>query len=206
MHRPLFCQSTAAEEPRGPSLPSHPLVTEQTHVAFENAELRLEWNVVRNRATTGESRALKIRPADQSRHAAVIVPQLIDGRLLLLGRYRYAIARWSLEFPRYWGESSDEGWLEQAADSLLRSTGLRSARMRLLGALHADPELVAYTTLVILAENCGGPPGPPPDPQQLIAGTQAVNRQELQGLARRGDICCGVTLAALALLRAQVNE
>ena len=40
----------------------------------------------------------------------VIVPFLDDGRLVLLGRYRYAVGHWSIELPRFWGQTSDAGW------------------------------------------------------------------------------------------------
>lgn len=180
-----------------------PLATEQTRVAFENTLVRVEWNVVRNTATLAESAALRIAPVDDSRHVAVIVPVLADGRLLLLVRYRYAVSRWSIEFPRYWGQSSDGGWRQHAEEQLLKDTGLKADRMRLLGALQADPALIAISTIVIVAQGCTGPLNKPPDPDELISGSLALDSAAMDQQIRQGEIICGTTLAALCMVRAQ---
>lgn len=182
---------------------SQPLATEQTRVAFINSLLRIEWNVIRNTATLAESAALRIAPVDDSRHVAVIVPVLADGRFLLLGRYRYAVVRWSIEFPRYWGQSSDGGWRQQAEEQLLKDTGLKAGRMRLLGAVQSDPSLIAISTVVILADGCTGPLSKPPDPDELISGSVVLEEDAIDEQIRQGEIICGTTLAALCLYRAR---
>jgi len=178
------------------------LSTDQSRVLLENAQLRVEWNVVRNLTTQLTSSALRIAPIDESRHEVVLLPVLADGRLLLLGRYRYAAARWSIELPRYWGQSSDGGWRASADESLLKTTGMRAERMSLLGALQADPALIAVNTIVILAEGCTGPHIPPTDADELIAGSVSLTEEEVYRMIRQGEIICGTTLAALTLYRA----
>lgn len=212
MYRPLkdrrFPRDGSSHELRAGGMQppaTQPVATEQTRVAFENSLLRIEWNVVRNTATLAESAALRIAPADDSRHVVVIVPVLSDGRLLLLGRYRYAVARWSIEFPRYWGQSSDGGWRQQAEEQLLKDTGLKAGRMRLLGAVQSDPSLIAISTIVILADHCTGPLSKPPDPDELISGSVALEEEALDEQIRQGEIICGTTLAGLCLYRAQVT-
>lgn len=212
MYRPLNERRTANDVEAGTlraggaeKHAAQPVSTEQTRVAFENSLVRVEWNVVRNTATLAESAALRIAPIDDSRHVAVIVPVLTDGRLLLLGRYRYAVARWSIEFPRYWGQSSDGGWRQYAEEQLLKDTGLKAGHMRLLGAVQADPSLIAISTIVILADQCSGPLSKPPDPDELISGSVVLDEVALDEQIRQGEIICGTTLAALCLYRAQAS-
>jgi hypothetical protein len=197
-HSPARAPFASADGP-----PDRPVATRQTRVAFENALLRIEWNVIRNSATRTESTALRIVPADESRHVVVLVPVLTDGRLLMLRRYRYAPARWSTEFPRYWGQSSDSGWRQHAQEQLLKNTGLQADRMRLLGAVQVDPALFAVSTVVVLADSCTGPLKKRPDPDELISGSVTLNEIDVDELMRQGEIACGTTLSALCLYRAQ---
>ena len=180
----------------------HPLTTQQVRVAFEHASLRVECNLVRNAATSEEGLALRITPADAAQYMAVVIPVLADGRLVLLGRYRYAAGRWSVELPRSCCHTSDAGWKETAEEHLLKDTGLRAESMKLLGAIQVDPALIAVSTVVILATGCVGPEDRPADPVEGIAGCVAVTLGEFDQLARQGDIVCGTTLAAACLYRA----
>jgi hypothetical protein len=193
----------------------HPLTTTLAHVAWENPTLRLECNLVRNQATSQDAFAVRITPAVDPYYCAAIVPIAPDGRLHLVGRYRYAIARWSIEFPRFDFDSSDAGWKEAAEADLRRATGLTAKSMNLLGAIQIDPALISTSTIVILARGCtraraklklgaaaGGAPEIPSGVEDLIAGSLAVPPAELADLVERGEIVCGVTLAALSLYRA----
>lgn len=180
-----------------------PIATVETRVAFEDALVRVEANRVRNAATQVEETALRIVPASESQYMVAIVPVLDDGRVLLVGRYRYALARWSLEFPRFWSESADAGWEHAAAVNLFKSTGLVADQMRLLGAIEVEPSLTSISMLVIQAIDCGGLPAKPSDPSTLIAGCVALAADEIDALMRRGEVCCGATLSALCLYRAQ---
>ncbi len=171
---------------------------------FEDALVRVEANRVRNAATRAEETVLRIAPAGEELHMVAIVPVLDDGRFMLVGRYRYALARWSLEFPRYWAESSDAGWEDSAAENLLKSTGLVADQMRLLGAIEVEPSLTSISMLVIHAADCGGLPARPAGAEEsLIAGCVALAADEMDALMRRGEVNCGATLSSLSLYRAQ---
>ena len=197
----------------------HPLATTHTHVAWESPTLRLECNLVRNMETAQDGFAVRITPAVDPYYAAVVVPVGPDGQLHLVGRYRYAIARWSIEFPRFDLDSSDAGWKEAAEADLLRTTGLAAASMNLLGAIQIDPALISTNTVVILAQGCirsrsrlkssaavvGGTADTSSRPDELIAGSLASSLAELSELVARGEIVCGVTLAALSLYRARLR-
>jgi len=203
----------------GPDV-QHPLATTHTHVAWENPTLRLECNLVRNMVTSEDGFAVRITPAVDPYYASVVIPLAPDGRLRLVGRYRYPIARWSIEFPRFDLDSSDAGWKDAAQADLRRATGLSAKRMNLLGAIQVDPALISTTTVVILAQGCthvrvksksstaggaGGGPEIPSGLDELIAGSVALPLVELSELVERGEITCGVTLAALSLYRARLQ-
>jgi hypothetical protein len=199
----------------------HPLATLQTHVAWENPMLRVEYNQVRNFATLEEQLALRITPAVEPYYQAVVVPLAPDGRLHLVGRYRYPILRWSIEFPRFDFDSSEAGWKDAIEADLLRATGLAAARINLLGIVEIDPALMSTSTVVVLAQGCASPSAGPksgdrkrrgqakrddgPEPDALIAGSLALPLVELAELVERGEIVCGVTLAALSLYRARLR-
>jgi hypothetical protein len=183
----------------------HPVSTIETRVAFEDALVRVEANRVRNAATQAEETALRIAPASDALHMVAIVPVLDDGRFLLVGRYRYALARWSLEFPRFWAQSSDAGWEHAAAEILFKSTGLTADQMRLLGAIEVEPSLTSISMIVIHAADCGGLPAKPAagSEESLIAGCVALAADEMDALMLRGEVSCSATLSALSLYRAQ---
>jgi hypothetical protein len=197
----------------------HPVTTTQTHVAWENPLLRVEYNLVRNAATLEDQFALRITPAADPYYQAVVVPLAPDGRLHLVGRYRYPIGRWSIEFPRFDFDSSEAGWKSAAEADLLRVTGLTATHMSLLGIIEIDPSLMSTSTVVILAQGCRLPDAPtksgdkkrraerdtPPAANALVAGSVALPLVELAELVERGEIVCGVTLAALSLYRVRLR-
>jgi hypothetical protein len=177
----------------------HPIVTEEARTVCQDAAVRVEHNRVRNVATGQHDEMIRVMPLDDSRYVAVVVPVLLDGRLLLVVRYRYAVDRWSLEFPRFDSQTRDTGWKHAAQSSLLKDVGLRATKMTLVGAIQPDAALVATSAVMIVAEGCAQRAARPANPRQLTAGTVAVTADELHRLVRRGEISCGVTLAALAL-------
>jgi 8-oxo-dGDP phosphatase len=204
----------------GPDI-TEPLATTHRHVAWENPALRLECNLVRYLATSQDAFAVRITPAVDPYYSAVVIPLAPDGRLHLVGRYRYAIDRWSIEFPRFDFDSSDAGWKDAAQSDLSRATGLIAKRMNLLGAIQIDPALLSTSAVVILAQGCTRPRAKPKSnaaegaqgdtpeilsgAEELIAGSLALPLAELSELVERGEIVCGVTLAALSLYRARLR-
>jgi hypothetical protein len=196
----------------------HPLVTTQMHVAWQGARWRLEHNLVRDAASAQDAFAVRIAPVAPGRYEAVAVPVSADGRLHFVARYRYAISRWSIELPRFDFDSSEAGWRAAAEADLARLTGLKTARMSLLGSIQAEPALVASSVVVISAEDCtlarrrasrgsrkaAPPPSrPAPEPENFIAGSLALAAAEWSSAIARGDITCGITLAALIIHQAR---
>ena len=181
----------------------HPLITEQAHTACQDERLKVECNDVRNFATKQSGRVVRVLPIDAANYSAVIIPVLRGGRFVLVGRYRYALDRWSIEFPRFESRTSDDGWKEAAQTGLLKGACLEADRMHLLGAIQAEPSLIAPSTLVILAEECAASASRTASADELIAGTVTVAPERLDELIRHGEISCGVTLAALAMYAAR---
>jgi hypothetical protein len=192
---------------------SVPLVTTRQHVVWENGVWQVESNEVHNLQTLGPQRAMRITPAIESRYEAIVIPLASDGRLHLLPRYRYPIERWSLEFPRFEFENDDDGWKDAVETDLLQLTGLTADKLTLLGAVQADPSLLANTVVVILAEGCRvsslrqgtrvmDEAQAAEELNPGVAGLRDVPLVELLTLIHRGEVTCGVTMAALTLYRA----
>ena len=140
---------------------------------------------------------------DDTHYEAVVVPKLDDGRLLLVSRYRYATERWSVEFPRFAGQSSDRVRTPGRRQS---AKAHRDDRRQNDAPGRRDPDAAsttAITTIVILAEGCAQQGPLATDPRDLIAGSFAETPEEINRLVPQGEITCGVTLAALALYDAQ---
>ena len=193
--------------------PEHPLITVRQHVAWEGNTWRIETNQVRNEHTLAEHTALRVSRTAEPLYPAVVVPLSSDGRLHLVSRYRYATGTWSVEFPRFELDGGDDGWRDAAELDLFRMTGLVSEKLSLLGAVNLEPALLTTSTIVILAEGCrvseprrravaSSDPDQDTPPGEIVAGTLALPLVEVCDLLRRGEITCGVTLAALAHYRA----
>ncbi len=182
-----------------------PLVTQRTRVALQIETLRVEHNLVRNEATQEERLALRVALAHELQSMVVIIPVQSDGRCVVVGRYRYAIARWSLEFPRCELRAGDAGWKQPAIEYLLEATGLKAEKMTLLGAVEIDPSAVSTSAVVMLAEECSAAQIKPPDASELFAGTLPLEFADLDPLVCRGEVTCGLTLSALCLYRAQLQ-
>jgi|GEM_PF-2396988 len=196
--------------------PEHPLITVQQQVAWEGNAWRVEANQVRDERTLAEHTAVRLSRTVEPLYSAVVVPLSSDGRLHLVSRYRYPIQGWSVEFPRFDFEGGDGGWRDSAEFDLFRMTGLVAERLSLLGAVNLDPALLTTSTIVILAEGCrvseprrralaSSDPDQDTPPGEIVSGTLAMRLVEVSEILRRGEITCGVTLAALAHYRASLK-
>ena len=70
--------------------------------------------------------------------AVVIIPQLEDGRLMLIAQHRFAVGETLLEFPAGTLEPGEEP-LQCARRELIEETGYRAEHWRALGILYSSP-------------------------------------------------------------------
>ena len=130
--------------------------------------------------------------------AAMIIPILPDGRLLMERQYRYPLGRVMLEFPA--GKlDPGEDMLKTAQRELLEETGYRAERWEWLAEIHP---IVSYTTErieIFLAE------GLVMERQKLDAGEFLepiiMTFAEAFALLQEGKISDGKTIIGLYQLR-----
>ena len=130
--------------------------------------------------------------------AAMIIPILPDGRLLMERQYRYPIGRVMLEFPA--GKlDPGEDMLKTAQRELLEETGYRAERWEWLAEIHP---IVSYTTErieIFLAD------GLVMERQKLDAGEflepVVMTFADAYALMRAGKISDGKTIIGLYQLR-----
>jgi ADP-ribose pyrophosphatase len=84
--------------------------------------------------------------------AVVIVPQLADGRLILIQQYRFAVGETVLEFPAGTLEPG-EAPLACARRELLEETGYRADHWHPLGVIHSSPGFCDERQHLLLASS-----------------------------------------------------
>ena len=135
----------------------------------------------------------------------VVIPQLPDGRVLLIKVNRYAIGKESLEFPRG-GGNIDETLDVAGARELFQETGLSVEKFKFLGYHYPDTAIMMTKAGVLLAElKEGDETILNINTNEAINGAQFVRVNELWEMVAKGKINDGFTLGALALLQAKKN-
>jgi 8-oxo-dGTP pyrophosphatase MutT (NUDIX family) len=115
----------------------------------------------------------------------------------MVRQYRYPVKEFTLEFPR--GGSKDLS-LSEAARELAEETGLTVASARQLGTIWPDTGILSTEVAVWKTnhDSKGLKPGHVED--ETGVHVHWHTHGEIIGLMRRGQIRCGMTLAALALI------
>ena len=180
-----------------------PLDTTTIRTAFQNSHIRVDEAHVRSTANGAQSVEPRIGPADPGLCFGVFVPVLSDGRLMLTVRYRYAPAKWSVEFPRAVGHSGEDGWKALVEQRLLEDARLTCPNIRLLGAVNSEPLFNSANALVFAGEDCQEVDAHAEEDNALLAGALPVTSGCLDQLIRQGTIECGLTLAAVTMYRAR---
>jgi ADP-ribose pyrophosphatase len=130
--------------------------------------------------------------------AAVIVPLLDDGRLVVERQWRYPLARAMLEFPAGKLEPG-EPVLDCAIRELIEETGYRAAEWARAGILH---HAIAYSNECIEVWFARGLL---PGERHLDAGefldVTVMSAEQLDGLAQRGELTDAKTLIGLMWLQ-----
>lgn len=140
------------------------------------------------------------READREvvRHtgAAIVLPELPDGRLVLVEVFRHAAGGWLLEVPAGTlerGESPEAC----AARELEEETGHRAAALRFLGSWYPSPGILDETMHLFHATGLSKTAAHLDEDEFLEA--RVVSREEAAAMVRDGRIVDGKTLLALFL-------
>jgi len=132
--------------------------------------------------------------------AAVILPVLDDGRLVLIRQYRYAAGEVLLELPAGTLEPGEDP-KTCASRELIEETGWRAASLEGIGRIFTTPgfsdEVIHIFVATRLQEHADGSA---PDADEDIE-TVLIPAEEVFDLARRGGVEDSKTLAALLLGR-----
>lgn len=137
---------------------------------------------------------------------AVIVPELPDGRLLMLGIRRYAFDEDSLEFPR--GSAKDGERDEDAARrELWEETGLQPAELIAIGHCRPDTSILRVDAKVYVAKLAtAAEESVRVQEQEAIHGYAWMTGDEILRRAAAGDIRDGFSLSAFTLYLAHKLE
>lgn len=126
--------------------------------------------------------------------AAVILPVLPDGRVLLIHNHRVALDAELLELPAGTLDGGEDP-AACAARELTEETGYRAAEVRPLCSIYASPGILTERMHVFVAT--GLTPGPAsPEPTERIRPAPHTLAEALDGI-RTGRICDAKTAVAL---------
>jgi 8-oxo-dGTP pyrophosphatase MutT (NUDIX family) len=128
----------------------------------------------------------------------VVVLPVHDGTVGMVRTYRYPAGAWEWGLPR--GFASDADPFNTARSELREELGVVPLELRRIGAFSADSGLFASRVTVVLAI-IGDASGRPEDVREIDA-TRWVPIDELWSLVAEEGFEDGMTLAALALVRA----
>lgn len=139
------------------------------------------------------------REVIRHRGAAVVLPILDDGTVVMVRQYRYPVAAALLELPAGTLEP-DEDPMACAARELVEETGYRARTLEPLGRFYSAP---GYTDEVLLAVLAGGlepSADASPDHDENIAVELLAAGEVLQRIGS-GEIADAKTIATLMLAR-----
>lgn len=135
--------------------------------------------------------------------AVAIVPILPDGRLVLTLQFRYLTQRESIEFP-IGGVDPSIDIESNAKKELLEETGYTADRLIKLGEFEPSNGIILDNTHVFLAYVSE-------QGKQDLDNTEEIDvltrrPDEFQRMVQNGDVTCGQTLAAWALVQSFLTK
>lgn len=133
--------------------------------------------------------------------AAVIVPLLQDGRVILVRQYRRAVDRWLLELPAGTLDPGERP-LSCARRELEEETGWRARRMTRLARFYAAPGVTSEELTVYLARGLRktvASPEPDESLRPVVLGFQQALAMVRRGAIRDAKTIIGLLAAARRL-------
>jgi ADP-ribose pyrophosphatase len=136
-----------------------------------------------------------VRQVVQHPGAVVIMPQLADGRLVLIAQYRFAVGETLLEFPAGTLEPG-EAPLECARRELIEETGYRADHWRALGIIYPSPGYSDEQQHLFVAS--GLVPDPAAGDEDEILEVKRLTVQEVERAMADGALVDAKSIAAYA--------
>jgi ADP-ribose pyrophosphatase len=136
-----------------------------------------------------------VRQVVQHPGAVVIIPQLEDGRLLLIAQYRFAVGATLLEFPAGTLEPG-EAPQDCARRELIEETGYRAEHWRALGTMHPSPGYCDETQYLFVAS--GLRPEHAAGDEDEIIEVKRLTVQEVERAVADGSLIDAKSIAAYA--------
>jgi ADP-ribose pyrophosphatase len=132
--------------------------------------------------------------------AVVIVPQLADGRLILVAQYRFAVGETLLEFPAGTLEQGEEP-LQCARRELTEETGYRAEHWRALGEIYSSPGFCDERQYLFMAS--GLAPEHAVGDEEEILEVKLLTVQEVEQAIADGALADAKSIAAYARAKLQ---
>jgi len=161
---------------------------------YSGKVLRLEVDRVRM-PDGGES----VREVVRHRGAAVVLPILDDGRVVLVRQFRYPVGEALLELPAGTLEPGEDP-VACAARELTEETGYAATSVTPLGRFYAAPGYTDEGLQAVLATGLQLTNAAEPDPDEIIE-TEVVEVDDLVSRIVAGEIRDSKTLATILLAR-----
>jgi len=139
----------------------------------------------------------------RSSGAVMIVPVDTDGKVLLVRQYRYLLDEDSIEFPAG-GVKEGVDPIEQAKAELREEAGVEAASWTALGRFASWNGATNEICRVFLARDLRPAPARPDKTEEFEL--LRLGWDELLERARRNELFDGMSLAAVALARAWMEE
>jgi 8-oxo-dGTP pyrophosphatase MutT (NUDIX family) len=177
-------------------------------VSRRNPWTTLDSRIVLANPVVQDSRGRRDPPRREPRHlhdllarnAVGVVPCFSDGTILLVGQYRYSIARYSWEIPEGGGEDG-ESPRQTARRELAEETGYRARIFRSLGCFHTSNCFTDETAYLYYATGLTPGVGRPDGTERLVS--RRIQFTRACDMAVRGAITDSITIVALFRLLAR---
>jgi ADP-ribose pyrophosphatase len=138
-----------------------------------------------------------LREVVRHRGAAVVLPLLDDGRIVMVRQFRYPVGESLLELPAGTLEPGEEP-MRCAARELAEETGYRAGTLSSLGSFYAAPGYTDETLLAVLATELEPTADHRPDHDEQI-DLELVAPAELLRRVASGEVRDAKTIATLML-------
>ncbi len=129
----------------------------------------------------------------RSKNSVLVIPELADGRFLMVRQYRYIPQRWSLEFPGG-AQKPEKGAQATAFDELLEETGYRAQKMERIGSFSPCIGLIEEVCEIFLARQMKQEKPQPEESEEIEICF--LTAEEIEESIRSGELWSGMSQAA----------